>query len=217
MRQAVVALAKRGIYWFGTWTLTLTVKLLFRARYQGRARIPPHGAIVVARHACRWDVPLIIAAVQWFRRLHFLARHTLMDDHPLLRPFIRDFAIPIDRDRFRKDDFKRVMRALEANKLVGIFPQGTILATDQARTGVIRFAERSGRDILPVAIRARKGRYPPRWGRALPEVTVRIGCPFSLRDLEFDLRGDEAREQRYERLTRLLMDRIDRLANREAF
>jgi len=31
-----------------------------------------------------------------------------------------------------------------------------------------------------------------------------------LRDLEFDLRGDEARGDRYERLAGLLMERIDR-------
>ncbi len=210
MRQAAVALVKRGIYWLGTWTLALTVKLLFRARYEGRERIPPHGAIVVARHGSYWDVPLIIAAFQWFRRLHFLARRTLMDDHPLLRPFIRGFSIPIDRDRFRKEDFKRVMRALEADKLVGIFPQGTILATDRVYAGVIRFAERSGREFLPVAIRARRGHYPPRRGKPLPAVTVTVGRPFSLRDLEFDLRGDEAREDRYERLADLLMERIDR-------
>lgn len=209
MKQAVAKLAKLGIYQACALILTGVVKVLFRTRFAGRENIPPHGAIVVSRHRSFWDVPLAVAALHWCRCVTFVARKTLMQEHFWLKPFIAAYAIPVDREHFRMSDFKNVMQAINTNQLVAIFPEGTIKQTGEVFPGVIRFAERSGREILPVRLKVRVGHYPPKYPFGFPALTVMIGKPFTLRDLEFDLTGEETREQRYQRLSQLLIQRIN--------
>jgi 1-acyl-sn-glycerol-3-phosphate acyltransferase len=205
----VVEIAKQGIYWFCALVLTGVVKVLFRVRFVGRENIPPHGAIVVARHASYWDIPLAVALLHWRKRVNFVARHTLLSEHLLLKPFIAGYALTVDRDSFRMSDFKKVMRAIETNELVAVFPEGTIQQTDRVYTGVIRFAERSKREFLPIRFKVRSGQDPPRYPFGFPALTAVVGVPFSLRDLEFDLNGNETKAERYDRLARLLMKRVD--------
>jgi len=204
----VVKLAKLGIYRVCALALTGAVKVLFRARFTGRENIPPHGAIMVSRHKSFWDVPLAIAALHWCRCVTFVARETLMEDHFWLKPFIAAYAIPVDRENFRMSDYKNVMKAINANQFVAIFPEGTIRQTGEVFPGVIRFAERSGREILPLQLKVRSGQYPPKYPFGFPALTVAIEKPFTLRDLEFDLTGEETREQRYQRLSQLLIERV---------
>lgn len=209
MKRAVVEIARQWAYRFCALLLTGVVKVLFRAQFIGRENIPLHGAIVVARHASYWDIPLVAAVLHWFRRLTFVARRTLKDDNFLLKPFLVAFAIPVDRDKFRMSDFKKVIEAIEQDRLVLIFPEGTIRHTGRVFPGALRFAERSGREFLPVRFKVRSGQYPPNYPFGFPALTVIIGRPFSLRDLEFDLTGNETKEERYSRLSGLLMERVD--------
>lgn len=209
MKQAAAKFWNRTAYRVCASVLAIATKILFRSRFTGRENIPQGGAIIVARHLSFWDIPLVAVALQVRRQVTFVARRTLNDDHPVLRPFINSFAIAVDRENFSLTDFKNVMKALKANKLVAIFPEGTIQQTGKVFPGVIRFAEQSGRDFLPLRLESRKGNYPPTYPFGFPAMTMKIGRPFSVRDLEFDLNGQESKEARYERLSELLMERID--------
>lgn len=201
---------KGVLYRIGVPLLGLLLTLLFRLRVEGRENIPSgKGVLLVARHRSYWDVPLLLAALGGRHRIHFLARHTLLRN-VFLYPFVKYFALPINREHFGREDFRRVVRALEREQIVGIFPEGTTLPTDQVRLGVIKFAERSGRPFLPVRLDA-QGPYPPKYPFGFPRVRALIGKPFSLQELEAELTGTESRRQRYEKLARRLMERIDRL------
>lgn len=200
---------KQWFYGFAVLALTVLVKVLFRARFSGRENIPEQGAIVIARHSSYWDVPLTAVALQWHRRITFVARRTLQNELPLLKPLLRAYAISVDRERFHASDFKSIIRAIRENRLVAIFPEGTIRQTGHVYPGVIRFAELTGRQFLPVCFRARRGQYPPPSFLRIPALTVVVGRPFTLRDLEFDLRGDETGDERVQRLAQLLMQRTD--------
>jgi 1-acyl-sn-glycerol-3-phosphate acyltransferase len=101
------------------------------------------------------------------------------------------------------------MRAIEADKPVVVFPEGSIQQTGQVFPGVIRFAERSNQVILPIRIEVRRGQYPPNYPFGFPALTLIIGKPFTIRDLEFDLTGDEEKDERYEKLSQWLLGRID--------
>jgi len=209
LKQAVARAAKRLAYWASAGLLALCVKLVFRANTMGRDNIPPKGVIIVARHQSFWDIPLVATALGWRRQLTFVARKTLYNEHFWLRPHLNMFAIQVDRDRFSTSDFKNVMRAVNADQPVVVFPEGAIRRTGQVYPGVIRFAERSMREILPVRFEARKGRYPPSYPLGFPALTLVIGSPFTIRDLEFDLSGDETKDERYEKLALGLLARID--------
>jgi 1-acyl-sn-glycerol-3-phosphate acyltransferase len=201
---------KGMFYRFGALALYFFFKLLFRLRVIGRENIPESGCILVSRHRSYWDVPVLIAALGGGHRIHFVARKTLLDEHRILRPFIAGYAICVDKENFRLEDYRNVMEAVNTGKIVGIFPEGTTKQSSRIHPGVVRFAERGARDFLPVLIEA-DGPYPPTYPFRYGRLTIRIGRPFGLRDLEFDLNGSEDRHERYQKMSQLVMARIDRL------
>jgi len=201
------------IYRAGTWLLTLLLRALFHLQIVGRENVPQsRGVLLVARHRSYWDIPILIAALGGRNRIYFVARHTLLKN-PLFYPFVKFFALPINRENFGRQDYRKVLQALEADCIVGIFPEGTTRPTDEIRVGTIRFAEHTQREFLPVRLEA-DGPYPPRYPFGFPRIQAIIGRSFALRDLESRLAGAQARRERYERLGHLLMERIDQVGLR---
>ncbi|MFQ6090117.1 MAG: lysophospholipid acyltransferase family protein [Candidatus Bipolaricaulia bacterium] len=203
-------LMKDIVYFVVVELLRLIAKVLFRLRVRERGNIPEDGAILIARHRSYWDVPLLAVAVGGRRRVHFVARRSLLKENPLIGLFVRWYAIPIDRDNFRRSDYRNVLAAISSRKLVGIFPEGTTREVDLPRIGVARFAERTGQKILPVNI-VPHGPYPPRYPFHFPRVEIRIGQPFQIDELSRELPPGLGRSERYERLSLMLMERIDRV------
>jgi len=202
---------KRLIYRTLAPIIRLAMRLIFRLRVEGLEHVPDGGALLVARHRSYWDITLLIAAIGLRRHIVFVARHTLMRN-PFLRPFIKHFAIPINRDQFGKSDFRKIADALRNGRFVGIFPEGTTRQTTDVQLGVIRFAERTGMPFVPICL-ANDGPYPPRYPFGFPRITARIGRPFDLARLSEDVAGlDELpKRERYDVLARALMVRIDRV------
>lgn len=204
-----VNMLKTIIYYLGTWTLQILVKILFRLRVRGRENIPiDTGILLVARHQSYWDIPLIIASLGAKNRIYFIARKKLLKNL-FIRPFIRGFAVPISRDNFGREDFRKIINVVESDKIVGIFPEGTTLQTEEIRVGVLRFAERAKREFLPIRFDC-QGEYPPNYPFGFPRITARIGKPFDISDLEQGLIGTENRRERYDKMAELLMERVDR-------
>jgi 1-acyl-sn-glycerol-3-phosphate acyltransferase len=202
-------LIKALFYLFSVSILWLVLRALFRLRVYGRRNIPKDGAILIARHRSYWDIPLLAVAVGGRQQIRFVARKTLMRN-PALAILIRLYAIPIDRESFRLSDYRRVLAAIEARELVGIFPEGTTKGAKGPKIGVARFAERTGQKILPVRLVAH-GPYPPHYPFHFPRVEVRFGRPFHLEELARALPPWIGREERYERLSLMLMERIDQV------
>lgn len=203
--------ALKGIvYHIAVLVLGALARLLFRLRVRGRENLPVHGGfLLVARHCSYWDIPLLCVALGRHRRVYFVARHTLLTENPFFAFFVRRYAITIDRENFRVEDFRKVIQALQDQKIVGIFPEGTTRNPQRVHPGVIRFAERTASEFVPIGLEAR-GPYPPQYPLIWPQLTAHIGVPFSLRDLEFDLDNTEDRHERYQKLADLLMERVDR-------
>jgi len=201
-------LGKDLFYLVATGVLWLVCKLLFRLRVFGRGNLPRDGAILIARHRSYWDIPLLAVAVGGRRRIYFVARKSLIEENPFIGLFVKLYAIPIDREHFRRSDYRSVLRAIESQKLVGIFPEGTTKEVDLPRIGAARFAERTGQKILPVNIVAH-GPYPPRYPFRFPRAEVRIGRPFHIAELSGELPVGLDKSGRYERLSLMLMERID--------
>lgn len=203
---------KRLVYGILAPLFNLAMKGLFRLRVEGLEHVPDDGALLVARHHSYWDITLLIAAIGLRRHILFIARRSLMRN-PVFYPFIKHFTVPINRDQFRKADFRRVTEALEAERLVGMFPEGTTRQSAEVRLGVIRFAERTRKPFVPICL-VNEGPYPPDYPFGFPRITARIGRPFSLAELKTDVEGLEEmpKQDRDDVLAQALMARIDRLA-----
>ena len=121
---------------------------------------------------------------------------------------MRMYTTIIDRESFTKADFRRMLEAFKRERLIGLFPEGTTKQRVDAKAGAIHFATLTNKEFLPVNIRPR-GAYPPKYPFRYPRVTISIGTPFSVNDLDTENSAEEARSERYRRMSVRLMERVD--------
>jgi 1-acyl-sn-glycerol-3-phosphate acyltransferase len=166
--------------------------LFSRARYEGREHMPASGgALFVANHISHLDPIYSALFVHTARRVpRFLAKHSLWNI-PVLRSVLRGSQqIPVYRDSAdAQQSLREGTRALQAGKVVIIYPEGTITRDPDgwpmhARTGVARLALTSDVPILPAVhwgTRDVLDKYNRKF-RPLPRkgVTVRCGPPVDL-------------------------------------
>ena len=208
MIRQLIDLLKGSLYAFLSLFFLLVGKLLFHLQVSGRPRLGgSNGYIVVARHRSYWDVPLLTAAAGWRNRIHYIARAKLRRNK-LFRPLLRLYATTIERDRFGKADFRRMLKALKSERLIGIFPEGTTVKRVDPKSGAVRFALLTGKDLLPVRI-ATTGPYPPIYPFGFPRMSISFGEPLCATDLEKEIPGVSTRRERYRLLTEKLMERVD--------
>jgi 1-acyl-sn-glycerol-3-phosphate acyltransferase len=200
---------KDGFYAAVVFLLHLILRLLFRIRVEGRSNIRDgEGYIAVARHRSYWDIPIMAVALGCGNRIQFIARKGLMKANLLLRPLLGVYATIIDREKFGKSDFRRMLESIRKERLIGIFPEGTTRRKADAKAGAVYFAELAQKPILPVNIRVR-GEYPPKYPFGFPRVTVSIGLPVDVRTLDQEVAADEPRAERLRVMSERMMELVD--------
>ena len=130
---------------------------LHRVKIINKKNMPKKGVkcIVASNHFSIWD-PMIFH-VKFWRRYRALAKKELFKNW-LFTLVLRSLAgIPVDREKMSPSTYKEVMAALDKNKQVLIFPEGTRNKTESddmqnAKTGVIIFASKADVPIVPVVI-----------------------------------------------------------------
>jgi 1-acyl-sn-glycerol-3-phosphate acyltransferase len=155
---------------------------LFDYRISGLDRLPATGPfIIAANHHNYLDGVVLGAAVP--RPISFVVMPRVYRASPLHPSFHRRIgSIPINLERPDPGAIKRVLRALGAGRIVGIFPEGPFSREGRmvrGQPGAALIALRSGVPVVPAAIEgtyeALQGRrfYVP---RAHP-LSVRFGTP----------------------------------------
>ena len=130
-----------------------------RGRREVAARLPSGAVIVIANHTSYADgILLALVSRRLGRSLRLLAMAKVFRT-----PFVGGFArrlgyIPVERgSAIAASSLDAAFEALEAGEAVGIFPEGRLTRhpdrwPEQARTGVVRLAIRSGAPIVPIAM-----------------------------------------------------------------
>jgi len=131
-----------------------------------------------------------------------------MKGNPIAKLAIRAYSTIINRDRFSKVDFRRVLEACKRERLIGLFPEGTTRHRVDAKAGAIRFAALANKLLLPVNIQP-TGPYPPEYPFRYPRVTVSIGEAFSVADLEDGVGDGKSRADVNKTMSVRLMERVD--------
>jgi len=200
---------KNGTYALIVGLLYIVLKLAFRLRVRGKRNARRDGQyIAVARHRSYWDAPALAIALGAWNRVHFIARKGLMGGNAVLAGIIRYYSTIIDRENFGRADFRRMLEAIKHERLVGIFPEGTTKHRTDAKAGAIHFAALTDKKLLPVNIEA-AGPYPPRYPFGFPRLSVSIGQPVAVAELEADLGPQVSRSERYRVMSERLMERVD--------
>ena len=128
--------------------------IVFRPKIIGRNRIPTKGRIILAgNHTNYLDCILLISCTK--RTIHFLAKEELLSS-PIGFIFKGMGIIPVNRKIHDKMALSKGIEALNCDKVIGIFPEGTINKTKDIilpfKIGAVKMASVSGSKIIPFTI-----------------------------------------------------------------
>lgn len=128
---------------------------LYRLQIDGDRRLPEGETLIVAsNHIHNFD-PVVLAIVFKNRDIHFMAKKELFKPRPLGWLFEKIGTIPVDRNKSDITAIKKAIKILKSNKVLGIFPQGTRIKSeedDTSKAGLGMFAIKTDAKIIPVRI-----------------------------------------------------------------
>ncbi len=135
--------------------LRVYVFLTMHPKLINKENIPKKGGVILAgTHTSKNDFMVVGSGT--LRAVHFLTKKELMDIKGLKWLFRFAGLIRVDRSRANPEAKKEAIDALNAGKVVCVFPEGTINKTDEPimkfKHGAVHFAIQTGMPIVPFAI-----------------------------------------------------------------
>ena len=132
----------------------LVLRPLFRVKITGKENIPASGPLILASNHFSYFDPLIIAT-SMRRPVHFMGKAELFKNS-FSRFFLKAIkAFPVERGKADIASFKIAVSLLKDGKVLGIFAQGTRLASadiTSAKSGTAVFALKTGAVVVPINI-----------------------------------------------------------------
>lgn len=130
------------------------VKILFRLEAIGAENIPEKGSVIVVSNHSSYIDPFIIGAAIKKRQPTYLAKKELFKI-PLVNLFVKQFSLPIDRDKAQPSTIKEIVRRLKNSGMLVMFPEGgrskdgSLL---EVKRGIGMMAALSGAAVVPAYI-----------------------------------------------------------------
>lgn len=127
---------------------------LFRPTYIGLENIPVDGGLILAgNHTSYLDPLLLMSSTK--RCIHFLSKIELYKG--IKKYFFKNVGIiPVDRKKKNPEAINLANKYLLDNKVIGIFPEGTINRTEDIimpfKYGAVKMAKDTNSYIVPFAI-----------------------------------------------------------------
>lgn len=134
--------------------INLFVRLVFRPTYIGLENIPKSGRFVLAgNHTNNFDCVLLISSTK--RVIHYLAKDSLTKG--ILGPIFKAMGIiPVNRSIHDKGALNSAINTLQEDKVIGIFPEGTINRTKDIimpfKIGAVKMSKETDSKIIPFVI-----------------------------------------------------------------
>ncbi len=140
--------------------LSAIFKAIYKPTLVGKENIPESGRIILAgNHTNYFDCLLVACATK--RCVHYLAKDELMKG-PLGIIFKGLGIIPVNRRTKDRAAYLSALETLRDEKMIGIFPEGTINRTEDIimpfKFGAVKMAKETDTKIVPFAI---TGKYKP--------------------------------------------------------
>lgn len=140
--------------------LAAVFKAIYKPVIVGKRYIPETGRIILAgNHTNYFDCLLVGCATK--RCVHYLAKDELMKG-PLKYIFKGFGIIPVNRRTKDKAALETAIHTLNDEKVIGIFPEGTINRTDDIimpfKFGAVKMSRDANSSIVPFVI---TGKYKP--------------------------------------------------------
>lgn len=180
----------------------------FRGEVVGQENFPRQGPfLIAANHASHLDPPIV--ASQIAKQMRFFARKSLWNNRLVGWWLANVGTIPVERDSGDIGAIKRVFQALEEDRAVVLFPEGTRSPDgnlQKPKAGVGFMACKTGVPVVPCRVfdsfeAFGKGQRVPNFGAP---VTIVFGPPILAADYDDPALG----KARYEAAAQRIMDRI---------
>lgn len=129
--------------------------IIYRPTYLGLENIKEDGrCVLVGNHTSNLDCLLLISSTK--RTIHFLAKDSLAKGW-WKKIFLGMGIIPVDRTIHDKNALEKAITALNEEKVIGIFPEGTINKTKDIvmpfKIGAVKMARDTDSPIIPFTIK----------------------------------------------------------------
>lgn len=128
--------------------------ILYRPTIIGKENIPKEGKVILAgNHTNNFDCIFLISTTK--RCIHFLAKDSLYKG--IKKPIFKNMGIiPVNRKAKNKEALNIAERTLNQDKVIGIFPEGTINRTKDIimpfKIGAVKMANDTTSEIIPFSI-----------------------------------------------------------------
>ena len=172
--------------------ITILFKIFFHPHIIGKENIPKKDKIILAgNHTNILDSLLLISCTK--RTVHFLAKVELTKG-PLGIIFKNMGIIPVDRKaKQNQEAYNEAIKVLEANEIIGIFPESTINREKKEPTlpfkkGAIRMSYQTESEIIPFCI---IGKYNI-FGKG---ITITFEKPYTVQTNDFIKETDKLRKK----------------------
>lgn len=164
--------------------------LLFHPKIVGKEKITEEGFIIAGTHTSPMDIFLLFASTR--RKLHFFAKIELFKTK-FSNWFFRSMGcIPVNRKEKNKDALIEGYKCLNENKIVAIFPEGTVNKTKDLimpfKFGAVKMALETNKKILPFAI---VGKYKV-FGKS---IKIIFGEPYNLKSQDLEIENEVLMEK----------------------
>ena len=181
--------------------IKILFNFIFKPTYIGLENIPKEcKCILVGNHTSNLDCLLLISSTK--RTIHFLAKDSLIKGFKKI--FFQNMGIiPVNRKIHDKNALNSAIDILNENKVIGIFPEGTINKTKDIfllpfKFGTVSMAKKTNATIVPFGL---TGNYKFR----SKNLTIRYGTPFKVGDMSLE----EANDKLYKEVEKLMKLNLD--------
>ena len=180
----------------------------FRGEVAGTENIPAEGPfLLAANHASFLDPPL--AGCHVARQMRFFSRKTLWENRLIGWWLDSVETIPVDRDSGDVGAIRKVLQALQENRSILLFPEGTRSPDgrlQKPKAGVGLMACKSGVPVVPCRLYGAHAAFGKgtRWPRIGTPISVVYGPPITAAEYDDPAAGKE----RYQLASQRIFARI---------
>jgi 1-acyl-sn-glycerol-3-phosphate acyltransferase len=181
--------------------LLLPFYIIFGMKITGRENIPKGSAMVCSPHSSFLDPIFVAYGMGIDNHVHFMAKKELFSNKLLSKIIYLLGSFSVDRSTNDVGAIKNAMMFLKHGEKVGIFPEGTRVAQDDAvaaKSGAVKIADKTNVPVVPVYLQRKK--------RAFGRVHIVVGQPYYVNPERIKLTNEQYQEKADE-----LMQKIKRL------